>query len=74
MLNPRQSVLQERFRHVMAKNVTCYIEADRLEREGNETAAALVHETSDRWLRLQRRVEAALDASRAAAIGIKPGA
>ena len=66
MLNRRQIVLEERFRSIMAKNVTCYIEADRLERAGNETEAVLVHERSDRWLRLQRRVEAALHASRAA--------
>ncbi len=66
MLDRRQIVLEERFRLAMSKNVTYYFEADRLEREGNETEAVLVHERSDRWLRLQRRVEAALDASRAA--------
>jgi hypothetical protein len=66
MLERRQIVLEERFRLAMAKNVTYYFEADRLEREGNETEAVLVHERSDRWLRLQRRVEAALHASRAA--------
>lgn len=67
MLNRRQIVLEERFRSVMAKNVTCYLEADRLERTGNGEEAALFHEKSDRWLKLQRRLGAALDASRAAA-------
>lgn len=50
----------------MVKNVTCYLEADRLERTGNGEEAALFHEKSDRWLQLQRRVGAALEASRAA--------
>jgi hypothetical protein len=67
MLHRRQIVLEERFRSVMAKNVTYYLEADRLERTGNGEKAALFHEKSDRWLQLQRRVGAALEASRAAA-------
>ena len=73
MLDRRQVVLEERFRSVMAKNVTCYIEADRLEREGNENEAVLVHERSDRWLRIQRRVGAALSASRAAKTRMQTG-
>ena len=72
MLDRRQIVLQERFRSVMAKNVTCYLEADRLERTGNGEEAALFHEKSDRWLKLQRRLGAALDASRAAAAQLSP--
>ena len=67
MSDRRQIVLEERFRSVMAKNVTCYLEADRLERAGRGEEAALVREESDRWLELQRRVGAALDATRAAA-------
>ncbi len=66
MLDRRQIVLQERFRSVMVKNVICYLEADRLERTGNGEEAALFHEKSDRWLKLQQRLAAALDASRAA--------
>ena len=65
MVNRRQMVLEGRFRSVMMKNVTCYIEADRLERAGKETEAVRARQESDRWLQLQRRVGAALDASRA---------
>ena len=72
MLDRRQIVLQERFRSVMAKNVACHLEADRLERAGNGEQAALFHEKSDRWLKLQRRLAAALDASRAAATQLSP--
>ena len=68
MLDRRQIVLEERFRSVMAKNVTCYMEADRKERAGEGTEAALLRERSDRWLRLQRKVGAALNASREAAV------
>jgi len=66
-LDRRQIVLEERFRLVLVKNVTCYIEADRLERAGSGAEAALLREKSDRWLQLQRKVGAALEASRAAA-------
>jgi hypothetical protein len=67
MLDRRQIVLQERFRSVMVKNVTCYLEADRLERAGEGAKAALLRERSDRWLALQRKVGAALNSSREAA-------
>ena len=67
MSHRRQMVLEERFRSIMAKNVACYLQADRLERTGNGEEAALFHEKSDRWLKLQRRLGAALDASREAA-------
>ena len=66
MLNRRQMILEERFRLVMAKNVTCYLEADRLERAGNGVEAELLREKSDRWLQLQQKVGAALRASREA--------
>ena len=66
-LDRRQIVLEERFRLVLVKNVTCYIEADRLERAGSDAEAALLRQKSDRWLQLQRKVGAALEASRAAA-------
>ena len=72
MSDRKQVVLQERFRSVMAKNVTCYLEADRLERTGNGEQAALFHKKSDRWLKLQRRLGAALDASRRAATQLSP--
>ena len=71
MSDRRQIVLEERFRSVMAKNVTCYIEADRLERDGYGAEAALFREKSDRWLQLQRRLAAALDASRATATRVE---
>ena len=71
MLDRRQIVLEERFRLVMAKNVTCYMEADRLERTGNGEEAALFHEKSDRWLKLQRKLGAALGASRAASARVE---
>lgn len=71
MSDRRQIVLEERFRSVMARNVTCYLQADRFERTGNGEQAALFHEKSDRWLKLQRKLGAALDASRAAAIRVE---
>ena len=71
MSDRRQIVLEERFRSVMARNVTCYLQADRFERTGNGEQAALFHEKSDRWLKLQRKLGAALDASRAAATRVE---
>ena len=71
MSDRKQVVLQERFRSVMAKNVTGYLEADRRERTGNGEQAALFHKKSDRWLKLQRRLEAALDPSRTTATRIE---
>ena len=71
MLDRRQIVLEERFRSVLAKNVTCFLQADLLERVGNEAEAAVLHQRSDRWLRLQRRLGAALEANRAAAAKVE---
>jgi hypothetical protein len=72
MLNRRQVVLEERYRAVMAKNVTCFIQADLLERDGKGAEAAWLRERSDRWLQLQRKVGEALNASRGPAAQLSP--